>query len=132
MSSTMANPTWYSIDQNLTTQEHVQVSLEEALAIVRRYFADVQPSYPSGEEALARTMFGFSRSNNEFVEIGVNGPTEASVKVELPLQGVSWFRRLLGGGVFQHEETVSSQGVEERVRQFFTLSTDDLRTQLNR
>ncbi len=126
----MANPIWYSIDQNLATQEHNPVSLEEALTIARRYFANVRPSYESGEEGLAGTMFGFSRSNNEFVEIGVNGPNEGSVKVELPVPGVSWFRRLLGGSVFQHEETVSSQAVEVRVREFFALSAEDLRVRL--
>ncbi len=127
----MNNPILYSIDENLATRDHHEVSLENALAIVKRYMTEMRPSDETGEEALSSTMFGFFRSDKEFIEICMHSPSEISVKIELPVPGRHWLVRLWRGD-FQHEETVHSLGaVNERVRQFFNVSPNELRSQLS-
>jgi hypothetical protein len=125
--ASMNNPNWYSTDENVTVQNRRSVDLEEALAIVQRYYAEVRPFYETFEEAMSATMFGFSRSDEEFIEICMCDPGEISVKIELPVTGTSWIPRFLRAP-FQHEETVQSLGaVEERVRQFFTMAPNELK-----
>lgn len=127
----MNDPIWYSIDENLATQDHHEVDLNEALAITQRYATSVRSHYESFEEAYSQTTFGFIRSGKEFIEIGVCSPSEILVKFELPRADTPWIIRLLRGP-FQYEETVHSvDALEERVRQFFNMTPDELRSQLS-
>ena len=71
----MNDPTWYTIDENLATRERHTVNLDEALALAKKYVMEVRPFYESGEQAIAATRFGFSRSSNEFIEIDIQ-PSE--------------------------------------------------------
>src|SRR5437763_14392301 len=87
----MQKPIWYSIDTDLKTNNQRAVDLDEALAIVRQYFAGIRPFYDTAEEALAATMFGFSRAEDEFIEICVDKTDQASVRIELPGQPCPWF-----------------------------------------
>jgi hypothetical protein len=126
----MNTATWYSIDLNMRTRENRVVDVEEAIVILRRYVADYRVFHETDEEMLAASLFGFSRSDDEFIEIGVDGPGQISVKVELPVPGVPWLLRPLFG-VFQHEETLGSvEAATERIREFFALSADQLRARL--
>lgn len=126
----MNDPTWYTIDENLATRERHTVNLDEALALAKKYVMEVRPFYESGEQAIAATRFGFSRSSNEFIEIDVQSPSEIAVRIELPRKPMPWIIRLILGP-FQHEETVASiDALLQRVCDFFTMAPCDLREKL--
>ncbi len=81
----METATWYSLDRELKTHEHHAVGVEEALRILLRYVREVRPSYETGEDALASTMFGFSRSDNEFVKFCIHAPDQLNPPQATPL-----------------------------------------------
>jgi hypothetical protein len=123
---------WYSISNKLALEEHEPIALEEALRIVDRYLNQGTEEVASGEQALAATMFGFSRSKSDFIEICINGPTQISYKFEMadPDPDASWLRRMFKG-VFQHEEELHSR--EElimKVEEFFMTPAQEIRNRL--
>jgi hypothetical protein len=124
---------WYSINSKLAVEEHEPVELEEALKIVDRYLERGTEQFESAELELASTMFGFSRSKSEFIEICVNGPAQISYKFEMSDPAdldASWFRKLLKG-VFQHEETLHSRGeLVQKVEEFFTTPAQVIKNRL--
>ena len=76
---------YYGIDASGDTVEHGRVAATRALEIINERFAALKDKYQSGEEALAATMFGFSRDANTFIEICINASNSISFKYELPL-----------------------------------------------
>lgn len=122
--------TWYSTTRDLKTERHEPVGLDEALKIVDRYLAAANQTFESGEEALAATMFGFSRSKSEFIEICVHGPSQISYLFEMSDPNASWFRKLFGG-VYQHEEELHSRAqLVEKVTEFFTTPVQEIARRL--
>lgn len=75
---------WYSLDRSLHGVQHDPVPLAEALSIADGYFKRLKPHYQGAEEALAETVFGFSRSQRDHMEICIHAPDHISVTVELP------------------------------------------------
>jgi hypothetical protein len=71
-----SNIKWYSMTPKLAVEEHDPIGLDEALKLVDRYFARGSEKFQTAEEAIAATMFGFSRSKSEFIEICINGPAQ--------------------------------------------------------
>jgi hypothetical protein len=122
--------TWYSMSHNLAVEQHEPVTLSDALKIVDRYLARGSGQPDSGEDAIAATMFGFSRSESDFIEICVSGPNRIAYKFEAADPNASWLRRLFHV-VFQHEEELHScEEVVQKVREFFTASVDEIRHRL--
>jgi hypothetical protein len=125
-----ANISWYSMTPKLAVEEHDAIGLDEALKIVDRYLARGGEKFKSAEEAIAATMFGFSHSKSEFIEICINGPARISYKFEMSNPDASWFRRMFQG-VFQHEEELHSREVlVQKVEEFFTTPVQVIRQQL--
>jgi hypothetical protein len=124
------NISWYSMSRELAVQEHESIGLAQALQIVDRYLARGNERFASGEAAIAATMFGFSRSRSEFIEICINGPTQISYKFEASDPDASWFRKLFMG-VFRHEEELQSrEQLVRKVEEFFTTPGPELRRKL--
>lgn len=97
------------------------------MAILRRCSADYRPPYEFAEDDLAASVFWFSRSNHDLIEICLNGPESITTRVELPVEGVPWLLKPFLG-TCRHEETLDSmEGAVERVRQFFELSAAEFR-----
>jgi hypothetical protein len=119
--------THYGLDEDLETVEHGPVDLAAALEVTRAVYGRQRSFYESGEEALADTMFGFSRAEGDFIEVCVNGLDNISVTVELPrLVGPV---RLETG--FRDERTVGSLAEAEAwLERYFTLSHEELRAAL--
>jgi hypothetical protein len=116
---------WYSINRNLAVEEHEPVPLDEALKIADRYLACAGKQYESAEEAIAATMFGFSRSASDFIEFCVNGPDDILYKLEMARPNASWFRRFFCGPL-QHEERLTCrEDLVQKVRAFFETSDYD-------
>jgi hypothetical protein len=117
----------YGLDRELHTIEHGSVRLPEALEVARAVYERQRTDYATAEEALADTMFGFSRGKDDFIEVSVNGRDDISVRVELPIR-TGWGPFKTG---FQDERTVQSLGdVEMLLHNYFTLSHEDLRAAL--
>jgi hypothetical protein len=121
---------WYSMNGKLAVEEHEPIELEEALKIVDRYLYRGTEKFESAEQAIASTMFGFSRSKFEFIEICVNGPAEISYKFGMSDPDASWFRKALKG-VFHHEEELHSrEELVQKVEEFFTTPAQEIRKRL--
>ena len=119
--------THYGLDRDLHTIEHGPVRLSTALELTRAVYERQRAVYATAEEALADTMFGFSRGKHDFIEVSVNGRDNISGKVELPIR-TGWGPFKTG---FHDERTVRSLGdVETLLHNYFTLSHEDLRAAL--
>jgi hypothetical protein len=115
--------THYGLDRQLHLVEHAQVGLAAALELTRAIYERQPAHYATGEEAVAESLFGFSRGEHDFIELCVNGRDSISVTVELPIRsGWGPFKR-----GFRDERTVHSlDEAAALVRSYFTLSGEDM------
>ena len=121
---------WYGMTSDLKTEEHEPIALAQALQIVDEHFAHADEKFESAEAALAATMFGFSRSKSEFIEICINGSTQISYRFEMSDPDASWVHKMFGG-VFQYEEELQSKdALIRKVEEFFTLQPREIRSRL--
>ena len=75
---------YYGIDVSGNTVEHGEVLAERALKVIDERFAGLKDKYDSAEEAVAATIFGFSKTKDTFIEICLNGRDDISFKFEFP------------------------------------------------
>lgn len=122
--------TWYSTNRDLSAEDRGVVDVEAAIGIVRRYFDDLRSHYGSGEEALAATMFGFSRSESDFIELCIHTPTHVALRVEPPpSSSAGLFKRLFRAKT--GEIKLSSRAeTEQRVREYFQETPANFRLRL--
>lgn len=111
--------TYYGIDESLNTIEHGVITKEDALQVVKK-FAAIQPGlHGSAEEALAKSMFGFSIDAKRFIEIAME--TDANFRVKLEMPGRLW-------GVYQKETPiVGLPKLREIIDHFFTMPLDEFK-----
>ena len=124
----MAAVSWYTTALDLSIRERGTIELPAALRIVDEYFDRLKPSYASGEEALSETTFGFSRAEDDFIEICLHGPTQISLNAELPASG-GFIARLRGPSRKQLSLN-SREALKRHVSGYFTLSPEAFRAQL--
>lgn len=123
----MAAITWYTMTPELNVQERGPIDLVAALAAVDQYVARLKATYDSGEEAIAQTMFGFSRAPNDFIEICLHGPRQISVTVELPPPPTGGLFAKLRGP-FRRERTFdSADALKRHVAAYFTLTPEEFK-----
>src|SRR5438046_413560 len=99
---------WYSMSSTLAVEEHDPIGLDEALKLVDRYLGRSSEKFKTAEEAIAATMFGFSRSKSEFIEICVSGPAQISYRFEVADPEASWLSKLFKGA-FRREAELHSR-----------------------
>ena len=104
----------------LAVEEHDPIGLDEALKLVDRYLARSCEKFKTAEEAIAATMFGFSRSKSEFIEICVSGPAQISYKFEAADREGSWLGKLFKGALKREAELHSREELVQKVEEFFT------------
>ncbi len=117
--------TAYGMTEDLKTVEYGRVTLAEALASLDKRLRGLRSFYESGEKALSETMFGFSRGDNEFVELCVHAPNHISCTIELPSLVPDWKGRLFGKTGRVEFDLDSREKVAEIVTDFFNLSEAD-------
>ena len=122
---------WYSMTATLAVEEHDPIELDEALKLVDRYLARSCEKFKTAEEAIAATMFGFSRSKSEFIEICVSGPAQISYKFEVADPEGSWFSKLFKGAFKREEELHSREELVQKVEEFFTTPAQKIKRQLS-
>ena len=99
---------WYSITPDLDVQENGVIDLEGALKIVDSYMGSALLPVDHVEHSISHSMFGFSRSGSEFIEICMYGPTNISYKFEYSNPDYSWFKKIFTG-IFQYEKELKSK-----------------------
>src|SRR5207249_5477990 len=87
---------WYSLDTDLRTVEHGSVDLDGAYGIIDGYLGRLRPHYQTGEEALAATMFGFTRLDGSYMQICVHTPDTIDVEYDFSLVKNPLLRFLAG------------------------------------
>jgi hypothetical protein len=117
---------WYSINSDLNLVEHDPVGLDEAIQIVDRYMTHADEVFEYAEDALAATMFGFKRTEKEFIEICVHGSDLISFKHEAPVHGLKWYQWLWRTLVRQEDDEEeyleSHDELVERISNFFRMA----------
>jgi hypothetical protein len=116
---------WYSVNFNLTVEDHALVGLDEAIHIADTYFGRADGKHTWGEAAIAATTFGFG-SETEFVEFCINGPRDISYRFEASDMSVPWFLKPWRG-TFQHKENLRSRDeMIQRIQEFFSSPADEI------
>jgi hypothetical protein len=111
------------VDRGIATKE-------DAERIIDDYFARLKPSYDWLEDALAETMFGFQKSNNEFIEICIFTPEEISFFYEFLSPRKILF--LEYSKVIQVEKTLGSkEQLKAAVLSFYDLDSELYRSYLD-
>jgi hypothetical protein len=118
------------MSRKLAVEEHEPISMDAALKIVDRYLGRGSEKFKSGEDAIAATMFGFSHSKSEFIEICVNGPAQISYKFEVADPKNSWFRRLFKRAFRHEEELHSREELVQKVEEFFTTPVQEIKRRI--
>lgn len=117
-----ATATAYGMDRALKSEEYGSVSLQEAIVIFDERLADMRPFYEQSEDALSATMFGFSRGDDDFIELCIHARDHVSCTIELPSLRPSWLGRLTGN-VGRYETNLKARSeVVAMLTDFFTLS----------
>jgi len=113
----------YGMDVELKTVEHEMVDVEAAVRALRDIHAHQKESYEAGEEAIAATSCGFSRAEDDFIELCVNGKDQVSVSVELPMR-TGWWIFKSPFAEYRPSETLVS--AEDWIRKYFALPHPEL------
>jgi hypothetical protein len=117
---------WYSISKDLDVEEHEPVDVAKAIEIVDGYFGRAGNTVQGGEEAIAATLFGFSRSEREFIEICVHSFSHVSYNFQAPNKDVPWLLKPWKG-IFRYKEELRSRDLLiRRINEFFTCSAEEL------
>ncbi len=69
----------YRFDRNLHIAEQGQCDCDSALETFEQFYANGCASYNSGEDAVAATSFGLSRSQTDFIEISCHGQDSIAI-----------------------------------------------------
>ena len=114
---------WYSLDGKRRTVDHEPLELDRAYTIVDQYLAQLRPRYASGEEALAATMFGFTREDGSYMQICLHTPSTIDVEYDFSLVK-NPLLRLIAGRRQREERLTSRDQLRARIRLFFTHGRD--------
>ncbi len=109
----------YGLDRQLETVQLGPIEMEQALKKCREYYAFGGIRFETAEEALEKTMFGFSRAgDDDFIEISIAARDQISFTHE-----VRTGRAFLGifGGVRTKEVNIANlSALEQLVRTYFS------------
>ena len=111
-----------NLDQKV--EKHEPIDLKRAIEIADQYLTHGKEKFDSAEEAIVATMFGFSKSKSEFIEICVNGPKQISYKFEFSNPNASWFQKLRGGTIRHDEELHSREKLIQKITDFFSYPSE--------
>jgi hypothetical protein len=118
---------WFSMNLHQRVEEHEPVDLKQATEITNQYIGHGGEKFKTDNEALAATMFGFSKSKSEFIEICIDGLQQISYRFEFSDPNASWFQKLRGRGTFQREEELHTpEQLIAKVTQFYTHSSQQM------
>lgn len=121
---------WYAITENLDVDRRGPIELAGAFRIIDEYASRLRPHYESGEIALAETMFGFSREDDDFIEITLHSLQAMTLTVELPPSDAD-DRQAMRRGFYQRDFAIDSlDALKRHVTAYFTLTADQFKLHL--
>jgi hypothetical protein len=92
---------WYSINTKLETQSHTLPDAASAVGVAQKYYACARAQWPSAEECVAGTMFGFKNGSGASIEFCIIDAGKISCRFEGPDRRKSartWLGRLRASG----------------------------------
>jgi hypothetical protein len=117
------------MNKELEIVNHPPINLQQAMFIVDEYFKRLKPRYEWGEEALSASMFGFQKSEGEFIEISIISPGEILLKHETSAPKKIFFANL--EAISQKEKKLTSvDATKQVVAQFFKMDGNEFRATL--
>jgi hypothetical protein len=116
---------WYSMDSALETVDHEVVDLDAAYRVIDEYFSKLRPHYDTGEEALAETMFGFSRDDGSYMQICLHAPDLIDIEYDFSIVKNPILRAV--GRRQAGERLHSRDEVRARAKAYFTESREQFR-----
>jgi hypothetical protein len=117
---------WYSMNLDQKVEEHEPIDLKQAIKIADQYLTRGNEKFKDDREAIAATMFGFSKSKSNFIEICVNGPKQISFKFEFSNPEASWFQKLRNATFRYEDELHSHDKMIKKITDFFSFSSEQL------
>ena len=109
----------YGLDRQLATVRSGPVTLEQALRKCGECYAFADTRFDTGEEALEKTMFGFSRAgDDDFIEISIAARDQISFKHEVRTGKA--FLGIFGGVRTKDVDITSLSALEQLVRTYFS------------
>jgi len=117
---------WYSINLDQKVEEHEPIDLERAIKIADQYLARGNEKFKDDREAVAATMFGFSKSKSNFIEICINRPKQISFKFEFSNPEASWFQKFRNATFRYEDEFHSRDKLIQKITDFFSFSSERL------
>jgi len=117
---------WYSTNLDQKIEEHEPIDLKRAIEIADEYFARRNEKFQDDREAIAATMFGFSKSKSNFIEICINGPKQISFKFEFSNPEASCFQKYRNATFRYEDELHSRDKLIQKITDFFSFSSERL------
>ncbi|MBE0585167.1 MAG: hypothetical protein IH612_15575 [Desulfofustis sp.] len=123
----MSKIVWYTLDSEQKPDFHEPVDLPVALKLFDQIIAKYKLNYVSIESPVTDSMIGFMKSDKYFMEIYIKGFNDFIVICQLPnVESES-----VNGNKFAYQDKLSSNfEMQKRIRQFFTLSHQELKRRL--
>jgi hypothetical protein len=113
----------YRFDREYNLVECGQCDVHAAIALFEQCYQNGMRHYDSGEEAVAATSFGLSRSEADFIEISCNGQESVAVHADR-LHFPSALSKAFTSK--RHFRIVGSRAVGlEAIRDYFALNRPD-------
>lgn len=117
---------WYSMNLDQKVEEHEPIDLKRAIEIADQYLVRGDEKFKNDREAFAATMFGFSKSKTNFMEVCVSGQKQISYKFEFSNPKASWFQKLRNATFRYEDELHSRDKLIQKITDFFSLSSEQL------
>ncbi|WP_395748249.1 hypothetical protein [Prosthecobacter sp.] len=109
---------WYSMNGDLSTQEHERVACAEAMQIAEGYWSRAEERHESEREAMAANTFGFGWEG-QFIEFNIKAPDRISCTVATMRPYVPWFLRRWMGKKIREEELPGRDMMMAKIEKFF-------------
>jgi len=97
---------WYSISKEFKTIDGGRLNIERAHSIVEKYIKNQDFLDGTAEDAVAKSLFGFSRKKDSFLELSIDNKVNYRVKHETPILRKSF---MIFGSLYQREYHVSGK-----------------------
>lgn len=115
---------WYELTKELSVKENGEISYNEALELLTKYIKNQNNLDGTGEDAVAKSMFGFSVSDKTFIEINIDTKDKYRIKFEHPQQKKIWIIPFTT--LYQVEYRIENlDDLKMVIKSFFDKTTDD-------
>ena len=80
----------YKFDKDLQIVELGKGNLDKINELLEESLSNSNKTYEHGEDTIAATSFGISKTNKDFIEIGCHGDNEITIHTDRLFYGSKW------------------------------------------